>query len=145
MVEDRAARSVNDVKYLLESLRATVVRIRNVHTAFRIEIPKETDLPAWRSRLEGTQITQILTIHCEDVIESLEIIALYASCSDAAERHTAGLGCGLHPTIGGITDVPRARSRRIDLDAIGETPLDNEAAKDPFGERTPADISKTDK
>ena len=146
MLDERGAGSIHHLEHQVESVGAPVVGIRYIEVPIPVgvELSEEGEIgTSIILGLEIAQVAEVAAVHREDVVELLEVLGAYAprpplECDPVPRRDLGGTG------VGRLSVMPRARTRRVDVDPFGEALLLQTVCQDSFSERRTADVAQAD-
>lgn len=128
-------------QYALEPGGTAVIRIGHFGFAARCELHKQPNLVV----LAGLRLLHkhrvIIAVHRDDVIESLEVLGLYASRTNIGQRIASASRGRSSTTVGGLVNVIGVRAGRVDIEMLGKTRLVHQVPKHAFRGRRTADIA----
>src|SRR5258706_616641 len=144
-IQPPLGRLLRHVQALLEALGAAVVRIGHV-LAFpaRARVEEQAELRLRGSRRHRAEDAQVAAIHCEDVVEFLEIALGDLAGPERAQVVSAALGVLHAARIRGLAYVIVVRAGRCDAHMICEAPALDQRAKDAFARGRTADVAGAD-
>ena len=145
VLEQSAGRSFGKIEHFLEAVRSAVVRIRNFRgRACGSEFEKQSQPLVRDCRRPSTQHAQVLLVHGEDQVETLEILGLDDARTQRLEVIAAPRARRARPRVGRLADVVAGGAGRIDLDGQLGRLARRERAQHRLGGRRAADVSETD-
>jgi len=146
VLEQGFARATHHLVDGLEAALTVVVGIRHVGVAVgqRIELPQQMQGGVTVGAcLETAQIPEVLAVHGNDMVEPVEIRGFDLPSVPIQSDAVSGGGLG-GAGIGGLADMPGARTGGVDIETVLQAGFPGEIAKDAFGHRRSTDIAEAD-
>lgn len=146
MIDQDGCSPFDHCEHLIKSILTAPVGIGNVESLpIRIEFAKEPNLGAMAPcRIQAANVREVLSIHCQNQIEGLEIACGELPGAKGVQGVSAPRRGLPHPAIGRLPDMPGARAGRIHIDPTFESMLHKQPPKYTFGRGTSTDIAQTD-
>jgi hypothetical protein len=147
VIQELSAGPIHHVKDLLETIRAPVVRVRNLgpRAPLGIEFPEEVKSRLASDTLEvSLQMGQVGLVHGHDVVEAVEVLGLDLPGMTGEGHVVSGCASG-RPVIGTLSHVPASGSGRVHPEPIREPLLVKDMPKDTFGQGRAADVAEAHK
>jgi hypothetical protein len=145
-LRQEAARCVfNQIEHAIETVCPAVVRVRHLADARLAPELEEQAQPVFAARwTHGLQVQEILPIHCEHVVESLEIVESDGPGSQGIEHDPPPQCRGASPLIGPLAHVVGMSTGRVDMNPVAKTLTLQKACEYTLCSGRTADVAQTD-